>query len=566
MLLCPAYSGIVYGGTDYHHDVKFRLGTTLNYLPKLRPAFLKAVQKTSTQNYSYQLKVARKYGPLSCSQMCPHYSSCNSHNLYSELKNSDNKYIKLKDDTKYLPLEEVRAMLQKEVESITHDKKIHVIKGQCGLGKTYSLRNMRDVTIAFERHDLKEQALPAFKDVTNLYVTKKMPKLPEPYDSLARSLYSVGASKKADDLVSTYGGDEGKEFVEDRKAPLKGTVLTTHAKIFHNESENDIVIFDEDPIGEMVKCVTIKTHDVNGFIDFLKKKNKKLIATYCQFIQGPMWHNLIRTVHPSTVEAEVLYDIIMQYNEKNQTNSTNLFDLMRATHYVEHLGANNESLITYAYKRELSTDKTIVILSATISKEFAELIYGDRLVWHEMPKAKYVGKVVEDFRHSFSKVQTAKYTEDMLNEIINSDRPSITNLRHKAKLNKNFDISKIPHIGACTGYNDFIGQDINVPATPRMNPIQIRLFACVMGAPNVFEEVDPCEVDLIVNGYKFKYKTYSNKYLRAVDINYTASQLEQAVGRGRVLTQDCTVYVYSHFPVEQCNRQKELYADQTIHW
>jgi hypothetical protein len=47
------------------------------------------------------------------------------------------------------------------------------------------------------------------------------------------------------------------------------------------------------------------------------------------------------------------------------------------------------------------------------------------------------------------------------------------------------------------------------------------------------------------------YKTYSNKYLRAIDLNYTASQLEQAVGRSRVLTEGCMVYVYSHFPVEQ---------------
>lgn len=547
-LVCPAYSGIM-SGNDYHHDIKFRLGTVLNYLPRLKPAYIRAVQETSNQDYTYQLKVARKYGPLSCSLMCPHYNTCTNHSIYSALKYSSN-YIRLSDTTEYKPLDEVRLMLEKEVEQITHDKKIHVIKAQCGIGKTFALRNMRDVSIAFPLHNLKQEVADKwFSGVRNLLVTKDLPDLPEDIKKEVKLLYGIGASSKADSLVIAHGGTEGTIYVNQRNSVLSGTVLTTHAKIFYNSTANDMVYFDEDPLSEMIKCVTIKAIDVMAFVNYLKKRHDMNCASYyAQFVQGSMNHGLITKVTPSIIDGSELYDTLERYNEKNQTNSTNLYDLINATYFVEH-SSDTEHYITYAYKRELPKDKTIVILSATISKEFAELVYGDRLVWHELPKVKYNGKVVQDFRYSFSKVRMNQYTEDILKVLVNSERPTITYKTLKSKVNTKKN--KIPHIGASIGSDELKGKDINVAATPRMNPIQIRLYASVMGAPNVFEHVDSEKVHLIVNGYEMNYKTYSNKYLRAIDLNYTASQLEQAVGRSRVLTEGCTVYVYSHFPVEQ---------------
>ena len=53
------------------------------------------------------------------------------------------------------------------------------------------------------------------------------------------------------------------------------------------------------------------------------------------------------------------------------------------------------------------------------------------------------------------------------------------------------------------------------------------------------------------NGYRFRFTTYDEESLRAIQFYMIESQLEQAVGRARLLRCDCTVRLYSNFPLRQ---------------
>ena len=53
--------------------------------------------------------------------------------------------------------------------------------------------------------------------------------------------------------------------------------------------------------------------------------------------------------------------------------------------------------------------------------------------------------------------------------------------------------------------------------------------------------------------YEFYFFTYSDKFLQNLQIYYISSELEQSVGRARLLNNENTVYVYSSFPVKQAN-------------
>ena len=58
---------------------------------------------------------------------------------------------------------------------------------------------------------------------------------------------------------------------------------------------------------------------------------------------------------------------------------------------------------------------------------------------------------------------------------------------------------------------------------------------------------------------KFWFNTYDNKFLRNVQLWYINSELEQAVGRARILRNKCTVYLYSNFPMKQA-----IYIDDNL--
>ena len=53
------------------------------------------------------------------------------------------------------------------------------------------------------------------------------------------------------------------------------------------------------------------------------------------------------------------------------------------------------------------------------------------------------------------------------------------------------------------------------------------------------------------NGCKFCFNTYDNKILRNLQLWFINTELEQAVGRARLLRTDCTVYLYSNLPMKQ---------------
>ena len=53
------------------------------------------------------------------------------------------------------------------------------------------------------------------------------------------------------------------------------------------------------------------------------------------------------------------------------------------------------------------------------------------------------------------------------------------------------------------------------------------------------------------NGYRFTFTTFQNEGLRAIQFWMLESELEQAVGRARLLRNECTVNLFSNFPLIQ---------------
>lgn len=52
-------------------------------------------------------------------------------------------------------------------------------------------------------------------------------------------------------------------------------------------------------------------------------------------------------------------------------------------------------------------------------------------------------------------------------------------------------------------------------------------------------------------GYSFPMMSYADKKMRNMQLFFIESELEQAVGRARLLRENCTVYVFSNYPCQQ---------------
>jgi hypothetical protein len=107
------------------------------------------------------------------------------------------------------------------------------------------------------------------------------------------------------------------------------------------------------------------------------------------------------------------------------------------------------------------------------------------------------------------------------------------------------------HFGNTEGCDFLKGENIDVVGTPHQPEWIYKLFAHTIGAK--FDEEAGIKPGVIAehNGYRSRFTTYEDEVLRTIQFYVIESQLEQAVGRARLLRYPCTVNLYSNFPLSQ---------------
>jgi hypothetical protein len=106
------------------------------------------------------------------------------------------------------------------------------------------------------------------------------------------------------------------------------------------------------------------------------------------------------------------------------------------------------------------------------------------------------------------------------------------------------------HFGNTEGSNILKGKTILVIGTPYHAEFLYKLVAFSMG---LNFDVDAVMKGQLVNhnGYRFWFTTFEDEILRNIHFWMIESDLEQAVGRARLLREICNVYLFSNFPLSQ---------------
>ena len=106
------------------------------------------------------------------------------------------------------------------------------------------------------------------------------------------------------------------------------------------------------------------------------------------------------------------------------------------------------------------------------------------------------------------------------------------------------------HFGNTEGSNTLEGEDILVVGTPYHAEFLYKLVAFSMGLD--FDANEEMTSQFVAhNGYRFWFTTFKDENLRAIHFWMIESELEQAVGRARLLRNKCKVNLFSNFPLRQ---------------
>jgi len=358
-------------------------------------------------------------------------------------------------------------------------------------------------------------------------------------------LHSIGAGKHALRKLALLLAKIDKNnpdyvkitrFLNDCKLSSRfdGHIVSTHAKLLHMSEEtlnSHTVIIDEDILRSAIRTEKVPMKNLERI-----KQDRVLPYSISNRIrQLYRYKGFSINYDDYDLDSAQEYDVI----DKLLGYGTKIIDLLKSQFiYVDKDG------VQFIVEDKLP-DCKLIILSATASDELYRKFYPEREIeCVKCSKVKYKGQVFQytDSTYSRDKIENDK---DMIQRIKNShpDCEFITFKKYEREFGTEY------HFGNTEGLNCLKGKDIVVVGLPNTHDIVYCLYGMRAGASLKKAHMHPRKIEY--NNKEFWLNTYKDDTLRLIQCWIISSQLEQAVGRARLLREKCTVYVYAGFPVEQ---------------
>ena len=496
----------------------------------------------------------------------------------------------------------------------SNDDSIHLIKGQTAIGKTTLYTDIIDemknkkFIVALPTNLLKMKVYKILTDKDDIseedvYYTRSLrdpkskvdKKIREEYESLENK----GMYREAKQLLVEYLEKvkkyerESQELIKDLESLINNSeemsnarvIVTTHAKFLHLPESilsDRICIVDEDIL---LQHILKKTHSLSlAAVEQLAAKKipgYSGIAEKILHSQKGRYEKIVPDGHCTPLSEEKIKE-----NDLFFYDDDNINDIVRAAAFVISKSEEGVDVVKYFCPEYLPKCK-LIILSATLNEIIYRAYFSNRtVIMHPVMDAKYTGRVIQYTYHSLGRSEMARNKDKVFelaikklqkaNEVIiiqeNKNDFSIRLQRTKRNVYKNSNqkdtrptiitfkmYEKIEgcrehglHFGNAAGINDLEGSNLAVVGTPYDVDYAYKLIAYYLGA-DVNTKVDerPRWRRVTYKGDNFMMVTYNDEKLREVQLYAISSELEQCIGRSRVLRKDCTVYVFSCFPCEQ---------------
>lgn len=545
---CRLFSEFTEDSEWLYYNQLFGIALNLIHVENGKKLFLDTVNASQYESYKKDWKFYLSYFkdsdylPMNCDSFCP-YKDCCPHgsNMLCSAKIKRKEIIRTEKPI-YSSVEAAYADTENKFNNAmkAQDERIHVIKAQTAIGKTHMYLNYLQAAnipciIAVPTNILKNEVYQKCIDM-GIYAMKTpsieeiKEELPENVYNTIQHLYGIGQHNKVNKYISDILKQQDipvlKSFIKEKKAlkDFTGHIITTHHRLLYSSREwlcKYQIIIDEDILKTMVgNQGTVLISDIEELLEqkgipkAVKKKLQKII---------------LRS------EEKKYFKVQKAKATLNISTSFDVYSLMKAKRFY----SDGESVMFY--KTPKLKKCKYIILSATANQMIYESYFGKENVrFYTGKQAKYTGALKQYYKYSYSRNYINKNTDAYTDiQKITGDIPTITF--------KKFSNDTI-HFGNSEGCNFMSGQDIAVVGTPHMAECIYKLMAYRMKG-NVTDSLHYREVEY--NGFKFWFHTYGDELLRQIQFWLIEGELEQSVGRARLLRNDCTVYLFSDFPLGQ---------------
>jgi len=212
-----------------------------------------------------------------------------------------------------------------------------------------------------------------------------------------------------------------------------------------------------------------------------------------------------------------------------------------------------EDSVTFINPVQFQENVKYIMLSATADRDICEAYFGaDNVKFYECKEAAITGRLNQYGDKAMGRSSMRK-NSDIIEKI--KKWTGFENTISFKEFHK-FYMGDL-HFGNCAGCDILKGENIDVIGTPHQPEWIYKLFAYSLGY-DVDDRLKP-NTQVEHNGFRFYFMTYTDKLLRAIQFYIIESELEQAVGRARLLRFDCVVNLFSDFPLRQATLKEAKY-------
>lgn len=594
-------------GDEMNHMERFLLVTNLNYVVGGLDWFSKVIENHYEEKtflkWMSDKKYIKGYLPMKCSEaVCPYYKECMKTscqtNLIGRLLND--RRIFVNDQKKYGTLSEATDLLAQNLDRAFHSNKkgIHIIRAQTALGKTTQIVNLiknnpdKKVLIAEPLNTMKREIYKELEIVCDsLAVTESVRESKfMSQDEIQRymGLHQMGRHREAKMVVKEClqnwqeNYPEALAAIDEMKKILEGVrgcmdakvVVTTHAMLINMDRELlekfDAIIVDED------------------FLYLQILSNSKRVSKVClqnivksnhQDMYTGIAHKMLRAKPNTFYKSDWYYEFIPEYSLKKDDESNdigevletdeeyfgedfedNIRDLLKAGAYV-----CIDEVFHYFCVSKLPEMKYIV-LTATSDAEVYRAYFKNsmEIIEYSQIDVPYKGELKQFSYHSLGRSDLEKKQQiyDFVADYTGS--PDIAIISFKKEEEK-YQLNECNlHFGNAVGVNNLKGKDIAIIGTPFKNPVAYMLPCCYMYGSEFVNGDRLRRQRVTYKGRNFLLMAFSNETLRNFQMYSLESELEQCIGRARLLRYPCTVYLFSSFPCEQAKLNTDDYLKKYL--
>ena len=567
----PAHNGLLAIATNVYHiesgsDKFMELLWSNGYYDHKK-------QKYDTWDKNLKYIRQKNMKPQGCNSFCPYHNKCtHGTNILSTIKPTFPMRIAGYVEN-LSPINKVEKELDKQLDNALKSTEMGLIAigAQTAIGKSQSFvelmgddrpghvsslllpaptnglkrelydravsEGVKDIVVSPSLHELG--LLDNIQRKVDKYYNTGRHKSVTPY---LKKLIEKGESSCVEDLM---------KYMEDRQLFYDSNchAITTHKNFILmdalNLSKYNAAIVDEDIILKSIipnQCVVpltklkkiLKDNVISNKIAKKIKEALKRAETESFFELEPIELSEDELVGMKTAIDIPTFCLASRfYSTKARKETTNENDLQE--------NKNSNSLIFYR-SVDLAPKIPTIMVSATMNEEILRHLYGD-ISFHQCSTAPYKGILNQYPTYSMSRSFIDKHP-DVFKSI--QEFTKISNIITFKKYEKG------PlYYGNTDGRDIFKGKDLNVIGTPHQPEWIYKLFAYTFDFDfDINARLIP-NMPVEHNGWRFPFTTYDDPVLRNIQFYMIESELEQAVGRARLLRCDCTVNLFSNFPLKQ---------------